>query len=359
MQEAIYFYDSAQAQRYYYNQATLQHTFYQEFSECFVQQAFEICPGHEQDFADTVRKIDAARPGFVQSWHVGFALMRAIAYGRPDVIISLLYGGVDVNQTFRGRSMVHEAVKQGNSDMLEFVLSLPGIEKDAYDVTGKTALMHATGSTPECLKVLLDAGCNMFLKDGEGNSAIHQPFKTLDSSCGNVVECLDMLLRYGAHLGARGAQGKTCLQRAVEMGNHLLVHWLIMRNVDLQQHVTNVHIILDTQLYRSRDLYDNVLLLAVHQADRKLMEVLIACGCSFRHYSWLLPYCKSFRMLHASLQGALSQVGSLQSLCRAVIRPCLSNDIERDVACLGIPRPLQSFLLCRGETQVLVQDSST
>uniref|UniRef100_A0A0B7BJQ4 Uncharacterized protein n=2 Tax=Arion vulgaris TaxID=1028688 RepID=A0A0B7BJQ4_9EUPU len=186
----------------------------------FVSNAFKQEDQHCEKLQLLFRDVVAAHGGFISSPVVGLTLFRCIQMTRQDIILCLLSEGVDVNIMFRGRCMLHEAVKVSNEKMLLFILSLPGVEKDKYDAEMRTSLMEAARGRPRCLKILLQAGCDSTLKDSNGDSSFHHAFQAHRPHKDDIIACLDILLEFGVDINSRGHLGKTCLQKAVETGNH-------------------------------------------------------------------------------------------------------------------------------------------
>ncbi|KAI8764500.1 uncharacterized protein LOC106077442 [Biomphalaria glabrata] len=317
----------------------------------FLSHAFKQ-EGQVETFRQLVRDTEYAHPGFMESPVIGLTLFRCIHMNRKDVILSLLAEGADVNMMFRGRCMLHETVKVSNEKMLSFLLSLPQVDKDRYDVDTKTPLMEASRGRPKCLRILLEANCDKLLTDSEGDTALHQTFREQRAHKDDILACMDILLEFGMDINAPGSQGKTCLQKAVEMGYHWLVKWLILHNCNLHPTVRNSRYIQGS--FWSPKLTSEIpILIAFRKADRVLVEVLIACGCSFRRYHWILSYCKPYRLLHKHLLEAFRRVESLQTLCRKVIRNCLTTNIVAESKKLGLPESLQKFVLCQEELKAL------
>ncbi|CAL1535731.1 unnamed protein product [Lymnaea stagnalis] len=314
----------------------------------FVSHAFKQQECHIENFRQLVRDAEWAHPGFLMSPVVGLTLFRCIHLNRKNVILCLLSEGADVNMMFRGRCMLHEAVKVSNEQMLTFLLSLPHIDKDICDVNKRTPVMEAARGRPKCLKILLNANCDPSLTDEDDNNALHQSFREDRAHRDDILACLDILLDFGMDVNSSGSSGKTCLQKAVEMGNHWLVRWLILHNCDLNVPIKNSKLVLGS--YRSRNANQDLpILIAFKKADRILVEVLIACGCEFRRYQWILDYCKPYKLLYRHLLDAFRGVDSLQSLCRKRIRTCLSTNIVAESQQLGLPVAMQKFVLCHEE----------
>ncbi|BFZ21203.1 hypothetical protein BsWGS_24242 [Bradybaena similaris] len=320
----------------------------------FVSHAFMQGDKHCDKLRCLIRDTEEVHPGFMSSPVIGLTLFRCIQTTRQDVILCLLSEGADVNMMFRGRCMLHEAVKTSKEGMLSFLLSLPGVEKDKFDVEMRTPLMDAARGRPKCLKILLEGGCDMKLTDSKGDTAFHHAFQAPRPHRDDIIACLDTMLEYGADVNSRGSQGKTCLQKAAETGNHWLIKWLIFHNCDLNVQLKNCRIQL-AQFQALRFCNEIPLLIAIKRADRVLVEVMIACGCEYRQYNykWVLDYCRQFRLLYNSLVNSFSGVESLQNCCRKVIRRCLTTNIVAESRQLRLPVALQRYVLCQGELKDL------
>lgn len=201
-------------------------------------------------------------------------------------------------------------------------------------------------------QILLEANCDMSLTDSHGDTALHQTFTETQARQGDILACLDLLLEFGADINSVGAEGKTCLQKAVEMSSYWLVKWLILHNCDLHVSVRNSRYNLAATSFKVQQ-NESPLFISFIKADRVMVEVLIACGCSFRHYWWILEYCKPYVLLHKYLVGAFLRVDSLQCMCRKMVRQCLSTNIVAECQVLGLPTSIQKFILCQEELNAL------
>ncbi|GFR77078.1 85/88 kDa calcium-independent phospholipase A2 [Elysia marginata] len=301
-----------------------------------------------------VRYAKSLHPDFFESPTIGFCAFRCVQMSYRDVIVCLVQEGISPNLLFRGRTMLHEAVRISNEAMVRFLLTLPGINKNAYDDDSKTAVMYAVKGKPQCLKILLEAGCDISLVDRNGKTAFHVAINAPQAHPRDITACLNLLWMQGANINQRGAHGKTCLQRAIESNMQWLLAWLIVHNCDLNSPINNKRV----KTFYSHEKqkcynFSSPFLLACQMKNRKIVEVLISVGCKFRPHIWLLEYTRPVLYLHESLSNAFQQVTTLRLLCRKVLRDCLSTDIVAESCQLGLPEPLRCFLLCHDELNAL------
>ncbi|MGL4394264.1 MAG: ankyrin repeat domain-containing protein [Brevinema sp.] len=101
------------------------------------------------------------------------ALSAAIGAGQVEIVELLLKKGVDINHSVNSRryygiTPLMLAVDEGNIEIVEMLLEQKGININASDSEGKSALVYAyIRGKFEIIKLLIDAGANTHLSDEE------------------------------------------------------------------------------------------------------------------------------------------------------------------------------------------------
>lgn len=131
-----------------------------------------------------------------------------------------------------GRSLtpLHVASKGSSKDILMELLMHPEIGRSINTLTDKTnvtPLHEAAGSsTPEVVRLLLDAGADIASPSGDLSTAFH-----IACSRGRIETCVE-LLRRGSLLEGRDAEGMTPLLRAAANGRADVTKWLLSEGAD-------------------------------------------------------------------------------------------------------------------------------
>jgi hypothetical protein len=105
-----------------------------------------------------------------------YELANAAFMGEPQKALefsrALLAAGVDPNATNRYSTPLTSAAYRGNRDVVALLLAQPGINIDAQDVDGFTALTWAVGhGSLDIVDLLVQAGANPNIKNRFGESA--------------------------------------------------------------------------------------------------------------------------------------------------------------------------------------------
>ncbi|RSL61345.1 hypothetical protein CEP53_005146 [Fusarium sp. AF-6] len=142
------------------------------------------------------------------------ALVWAARQGYTDVVRVLLNSGrVDVNAAdthniFRGRPLI-AASGSGKQDMVRLLLSFPGIDPDAQNVRGGTALINAIkNGKAEVVEQLLAAGADPNLQNRWGTTPL------MKAARNGQAEVIRQLLAAGADPNIQDNEGKTALCNA-------------------------------------------------------------------------------------------------------------------------------------------------
>ncbi|XP_070208630.1 putative ankyrin repeat protein RF_0381 [Littorina saxatilis] len=293
--------------------------------------------------------------GFLTSPTIGLALKRATQAGHVHVLRCLVDAGADINTKFKGASALHEAVKVNDQDVLSYLLSVPGMKKNKLSTAQKTPVMEAAcRGRVQCLSMLLAAGCRIDRRNARGLTALHYclipSIGTLDSEDMNA--CLNLLYEAGSDINAQDTYGSTPLHIAIATENLEAVLWLLRHNCDLELEAQPLDLAPGVFSRIERGVPMTPLLLAIHFSNRRFVQLLVACGASYRNVGWTLPYCQQYELLHAFLTHCTAVPSPLQILCRCALRGVLKQDIEVKVSKLTcLPLSVQRFLLLTEELQ--------
>lgn len=104
---------------------------------------------------------------------------------------------------------LHLAAYRGNQEIVDYLLSRPGLLKDPVDKRGITPLMLAAGAGhTRVLESLIAAGCDPKLKAHDGGSALHR------AAAQGHAPAVELLLTAGADPALKDGNGKTAADLA-------------------------------------------------------------------------------------------------------------------------------------------------
>ena len=99
---------------------------------------------------------------------------------------------------------LHMAAYKNQKEIVDYLLSRPGILKDPQDKRGSTPLMLAAAAgNIGCVESLLASGCDLKLKSPDGSTALHR------AAAQGQLAVVDKLLEAGADPKATDARGNT------------------------------------------------------------------------------------------------------------------------------------------------------
>lgn len=308
---------------------------------------------------DTLQKLlleaVSADANFMTSSTVGLALKRATQAGQVNVLQCLLDAGADINTKFKGASALHEAIKVNNLQVLKFLLNVKGLQCDTLSLAQKTPMMEAAcRGNVKCLAALLKSGCGPHTRNNRGLSAIHYCLLPITGTVNteDMTTCLHLLYQAGVDIDVRDIYGSTALHIAIATENLEAVVWLLQHNcrMDVDAQPPDLAPGIFSCLEGKVSL--TPLLLALHFSNRRVVQLLIACGCDYYGLGWVLPYCRQYELLHDYLKRELSAPSTLQKSCRSVIRRSLRSDLEQKVQHLAcLPQSVRRYLLLTDELQ--------
>lgn len=138
--------------------------------------------------------------------------------GSVEVAELLLDNGANMNsRSDIGRLPMHEAAQYDSIDLMRFFLSRDA-DPNATDSYNNAPIHFA--ESPECIKVLLDAGADVDAKDYTGDTALYlwnMP----------ILETVRILHSYGADIQTRNDNGETPINYAITRKNGELLDALI------------------------------------------------------------------------------------------------------------------------------------
>lgn len=136
---------------------------------------------------------------------------------------------------FQGSTLTSYAVRTGNLELVQRVLSKLPNQLDQPDKAGTTPLMLACkNKLPKLVEYLLGQGASPLHKDRSGRTvlfyAAHVQFYNRHAS----VQFIDWLIAQGAEINVQDIEGKTPLMEALDQGNQEMVRALLAHDPDIQ-----------------------------------------------------------------------------------------------------------------------------
>ncbi|KAK1982789.1 ankyrin repeat-containing domain protein [Colletotrichum cereale] len=168
---------------------------------------------------------------FLPQLHVGNGETEVDLFSTINMVQCLLRKGANINhRDTTGQTVLHHAAQRradwGMGARARFYRTLVqyGIEVDAQDQAGKTALLCAVSSGNSlAMDHLLRLGANPNLGDNRGQTPLCE---RIAGRMSDVLPDVRLLLKHGAAVGAVGMNGETPLDLATRLGNRELVELL-------------------------------------------------------------------------------------------------------------------------------------
>mmetsp|Transcript_47558 Transcript_47558/g.93852 ORF Transcript_47558/g.93852 Transcript_47558/m.93852 type:complete len:424 (+) Transcript_47558:390-1661(+) len=197
---------------------------------------------------------DAPTPplgGRAENWEGGSLIILCSAPqgpGRLEAAALLVQEGANVHRIAGGRgvTLLHKAAFRGLVGLVRLLLDW-GVDKEAVDVTGKSALTYTVrGLQQEVVELLLTLGAdvNERSRNNQGAERLTPLHQIGHGGCGfdegvtapsygpEDQAIAEVLVRWGAEVEALDSQGRSALHRAAEYGSLELVEYLIDRGAD-------------------------------------------------------------------------------------------------------------------------------
>ena len=178
--------------------------------------------------------------------------------GALDNVKMLVRAGAGVNVTDnKGNTCLTVAAYFGHTETVRYLVGLPEVEINSGDANNYTAL-HRAGqkACPDMVRVLIDAGADIDIKNDSGRSPLHCAVQ--------VLYIVKMLVEAGAGVRDTDNEGDTCLSLAAFFGHTETVRYLVgLPEVDVN--------------HRDSD-NSTALHYAVEQSHTDIAQLLIAAG---------------------------------------------------------------------------------
>ncbi len=146
------------------------------------------------------------------------ALMHAAARNDVRMVEDLLEAGANVHRATReGIRPLSVAALTGSLECVQTILKADGVDVNARDMNGRTALMSA--ARENCYPVmheLLRHNSHVNARDSDGRSVL---FATMKS---DNVRCVALALKFGAHINQMDNSGKSALHYYIDCHYFLL-----------------------------------------------------------------------------------------------------------------------------------------
>ncbi|XP_074646013.1 uncharacterized protein LOC141902265 [Tubulanus polymorphus] len=270
-------------------------------------------------------------------WGEETALRSAISCGNIDLIRYLIQNGSDLSTMDEaGRTIIYHAVKCENIEVIETLLSftseINGINLNncfsGYSVL--FPLVSANKTEMICKLVRIGADLNALNRFG---------YNLLHEATDFVVkpETMRQILKLGVSVNyATSSDHVTPLHMAVCKGNLEKVYLLVNHGANCNV-LTNAG---ESPLYQ-----------AVYRNYKQIAEFLIRCGAETDPNNWHFPKDGINRneLLEFIYEQKLRVVKSLKHTTRLVIRSCITDDINKKVYLLQLPKLLKDYLMFTNE----------
>ena len=238
-------------------------------------------------------------------------LMKAAWDGHDKCVKLLIQGGADVNyvnhEGMFGDTVLMEAAERGHDKCMELLIQAGADvnRQSCYYYYNKTALMKAaSGRQEKCVDLLIEAGADVNITDNEGYTSLYKVGWDGHIGTTDVINCVKILLSAGATVNIVSISGARAIY--------------FYQNFSFEK---NDRIELVKLLFAAGEDIDNCLAILTDQQKAKLENEIISVE----------DMC-------------------LSGLCRNLIRKHMMRvsqvNLFHRVPELGLPKPLQKFLLC-------------
>ncbi len=155
-------------------------------------------------------------------------LAAAIEGGYVNMVRLLIARGVNPNEPLNrfGETPISRAISEGQNEIVLEMINA-GVDLNKADNTGSTPLFAASTSNLAMLKLILETGVNVNMKNQNGRTAM------IEAAVSNRLDNLELLLAAGARLEERDAHGSTALISAAKRGSCGACQWLLDHGADI------------------------------------------------------------------------------------------------------------------------------
>ncbi len=159
-------------------------------------------------------------------------LATAIEGGYVDIVRLLISHGLNLNEPLNrfGEMPISRAITEGQNEVVQEMIHA-GIDLNKSDNTGCPPLFAASISNLKALKLLLDAGVDVNVKNQNGRTAM------IEAAVSNRLDSLEILLAAGSKLEERDTRGSTALLCAAKRGSGDACEWLLDKGATSTQRI--------------------------------------------------------------------------------------------------------------------------
>ena len=167
------------------------------------------------------------------------AIGQAVSKEHTAIVRLLLEKGADPNSKFRKGTLLHTAIRNGDSQSIVELLLEKGADLEAKNHNGQTVLLvAAVRAEVEIVQLLLEKGANLEAKDGNGRTALLRAARWYGAHSRTV----QLLLEKGAELEAKDNSGCTALITAAAGGGMELCNFCLRKVPNWKQRITMVRL---------------------------------------------------------------------------------------------------------------------
>ena len=156
--------------------------------------------------------------------------------GALDVVKLLVKAGAGVRATDNdGNTCLMCASSEGHTETVRYLVGLPEVDL-SHKVNDGWSALHCAADLKhaDVVKVLIDAGADIEIKDDTGHSLLHWACRS------GALDVVKLLAKAGAGVRVTDNQGHTCLMCASAQGHTDTVHYLVgLPQVDLSHKDNN------------------------------------------------------------------------------------------------------------------------
>jgi len=155
-------------------------------------------------------------------------LFEAVRSRRLVELRALLSSGISIDAKFQGRTLLHEAIAQGDKDMVSWLLA-KGAKPNSIESRGLTPLHSAViKNRLDLVEVLLSRNVAASPKSNDGSTPLHLAISQNDEDIAKY------LIAKGAEVNAKNVTWSTPLHYAASSGHLNMVRLLLANKADVR-----------------------------------------------------------------------------------------------------------------------------